>query len=190
MDETIGEAVVTPAHAVRSRPQRGHPFVPVVVAIGLFVVIFVLRLAVSETDARITGFYVVPIAVLATVYGLRVGALAACAASVLVVAWVEIDGISQTPLVWVGLIVPLVLVGLLVGETSDRLRAASIAESASFASRLGAVEAAEIRDLILPPLAAARESLEAGRVPEGLAALTEGIIAAERLKEHLGPGDP
>jgi hypothetical protein len=163
----------------------GHPLVPVAVAFGLFASIFVLRLAVDTTDGPITVLYVFPIALLGVVFGLRVGALAAMLGVLLVVVWAVLDDFSPSAVGWFGRIVPLVVIGLLVGNAADRLRTASVAEQASFAARLGEIEAAEIHDSIVTELVAAKAHLECGQIEEGLVALEHGLVAAEALAADL-----
>jgi hypothetical protein len=165
--------------------QGGHPLVPLAIAFGLFASIFVLRLSVDTSDGPITVLYVFPIALLGVVFGLRVGALAALLGVLLVVVWIALDDFSPSVVGWFGRIVPLLVIGLLVGNAADRLRGVSVSEQASFAARLGELEAAEVQHSIVRELIVAKAYLQGGQIEESLGALENGLAAAEALVADL-----
>jgi hypothetical protein len=132
-----------------------------------------------------------PIALLAITFGRRVGAAAGLAAVGLIAVWVAITDVSLTPLGWASRVVPLLLLGALLGHSTERLR-----ESEANARRLAAVaalqrEAAEVNDSVVQGLAVAKWLLEAEQLERGLAAVTETMTTAQDLVSHmLGAGSP
>src|SRR3954447_21210614 len=153
--------------SVRSHRRQGpwfqwHPALAVAVGISLYGIVFVLRLDVAGTQDAITALYALPIALLAVAFGLRAGAVAGIIGAVLLTAWVAIDGVSLTPLDFAVRAVPLILLGVLLGSATDRLRVAAELEKALVGARLREREAAEINDSIIQGLAVAKWSLEAG----------------------------
>jgi signal transduction histidine kinase len=89
----------------------------------LFAVTFAARLAVNDPDALLANFYVIPIALLATEFGARVGVLAAIAAVGLVLAWSAIETVHVSALGYSSRIAALLVTGAVVGRFSERLRA-------------------------------------------------------------------
>jgi hypothetical protein len=167
--------------SLRGIPFQRHPWAAVVLAVAMFCAVFVLRLAVEGSSDHITSLFVLPIALLAVAFGMWAGASAGAVGVLLVFVWVWADGVSLTPLGWFGRVVPLLLLGVLVGQAADRLRAAAATEEALFASRLREREAAEINDGIVQRLVAAKWSLEADQPDRALETLTETIETAESL---------
>jgi energy-coupling factor transporter transmembrane protein EcfT len=158
-------------------------------AIGLFAIVFAARLTIHGTDP-ITVFLIFPIALLAMAFGLRAGLLAGLAGVLLTFAWVALAGISLSAFGWAGRIVPLVLLGVLVGWTTDRERAAAQTEKALFEARLREREAAEINDSIVQHLAVTKWTIETGHTDEGLTMLADTIATSESLVAALLRHEP
>jgi energy-coupling factor transporter transmembrane protein EcfT len=158
-------------------------------ATGLFGAIFAARLTIHGTDP-ITVFLIFPVALLAMAFGLRAGLIAGLIGVVLTVAWVALQGISLSALGWVVRVLPIVLLGVLVGWTTDRERAAEQTERALFEARLREREAAEINDSIVQRLAVAKWTMEAGHTDEGLTMLADTIATSESLVVALLRHEP
>jgi hypothetical protein len=163
-----------------SIPYVPRPSTAAIVALGLYAVVFAMRLTIRGTDP-ITVFYIFPVALLAMAFGSRVGVAAGVIGVLLIVAWVAIDGVSASPLGWLGRVAPIILLGFLVGRATDQLRAAAQTEQALFAAQLREREAAEISDSIIQGLAAAKWSMEAGEIERGFGLLTDTIATTESL---------
>lgn len=165
-----------------------HPRLAVVAAAGLMIAISVLRFATGDERDATTLLMVLPIALVALAFGLRAGALAAGGAVAVLMAWVVIEDISLSPLGWIARVVPLMLLGILIGHASDSQRRA-----AAVAARLGRVEerqreAAEINDTIVQNLTVAKWNVEAGNGEAGISALEDVIEASQALVIDLLAG--
>ena len=101
---------------------RVRPWVVVGIAFALFMGGFLLRLSVDDPGALIANTYTVPIALLAMVYGVRAGLGAAAFALVLVWAWGEFQSVHTGPLGYSTRGGVFVLVAVLVGYYSERLK--------------------------------------------------------------------
>jgi hypothetical protein len=170
-------------------PFAGRRRAAVVLAIGLFAGIFATRLVIHGTEP-ITAFLIFPVALLAMAYGLRAGILAGLISIVLTVAWVALQGVSLSALGWAGRIVPVVLLGALIGWTTDREHLAVQTKQALFEARLREREAAEINDSIVQRLAVAKWTMEAGHTERGLIMLTDTIATSESLVAALLRHEP
>jgi hypothetical protein len=152
----------------------------VLLAIGLFAAVFAARLTIHGTEP-ITIFLVFPVALLAMAFGLRAGVAAGITALLLTVAWVEVEGVSLTAVGWLGRVAPIVLLGILVGWTTDREKAAARTKQALFEAHFRERQAAEINDSIVQHLAVAKWMMEAGQEDRGLAMLADTISTSESL---------
>ena len=109
--------------ATSTEPEsRIRPWAVVVLAFALFVGGFVLRLSVDDPGALIANTYTVPIALLAMVYGVRAGLVAAAFALLLVWAWGEFRTVEPGLLGYSTRGGVFVLVAVLVGYYSERLK--------------------------------------------------------------------
>jgi hypothetical protein len=81
--------------------------------------------------------------------------------------------------------VPLLLIGFLLGDASERLNRAEDERLRQEARELRHRQAVEINDSLVQGMAAAKWSLEAGRVDNGLAALEETLDQGQRLVSQL-----
>ncbi len=161
----------------------------VMLAIGLFAGIFAARLTIHGTEP-ITVFLIFPVALLAMAFGLRAGIVAGLIGVVLTFAWVALQGVSLSTLGWAGRIVPTLLLGVLVGWTTDREHLATQTQEALFEARLREREAAEINDSIVQHLAAAKWTMEAGETEKGLTMLADTIATSESLVAALLRREP
>lgn len=94
----------------------------VLIATVLFAAVFAARVAISDPDALLANFYVVPVAVLAIEFGARAGLIAAGVAEALVPAWSVIDSVHVHPLGYIARGAAFVITGVVVGRFSERLR--------------------------------------------------------------------
>jgi signal transduction histidine kinase len=101
---------------------RIRPWAIVALALALFMGGFALRLSVDDPGALIANTYTVPIALLAMVYGVRAGLAAAAFALLLVWAWGEFESVEPGPLGYSTRGGVFVLVAVLVGYYSERLK--------------------------------------------------------------------
>ena len=162
-----------------------QPRLAIGVAAAMYVAVFALRLSVSRVEDAITLLFVLPIALLAFAFGRRVGVLAGGVGVALAATWIVVDHVQLRVLGWLAFSVPLVLLGALVGDASDRQRHVAEVERQLLIAEMRAREAAEINDSIIQNLAAAKWSVESGSYDRGLEVLTDTIVTAEALVDSL-----
>ncbi len=154
--------------------------------LAMFVAIAAARLALGDdATVAITLLYVVPISLVALAWGRLPGAVASGVALALLVLWVVVAGVDLTPLGWAARAVPIVLVGLVLGDASDRLRRAEQARVEQAERELLHRQAVEINDSLLQGMAAAKWALEAGRSDVGLERLSDAIASGQKLVSQL-----
>jgi glucose-6-phosphate-specific signal transduction histidine kinase len=173
------------APTVREPWFRERPEFTIALSVLLFLSIFVLRVLVGDLSDGYSQLFALPVALLATAFGRRWGFLSAVVAELLVLAWVLIDDVPITVSGWVSRIVPMVLLGLLVGDASDRLRRTEEEKLELAAAARMHREAIEINDSLIQGMAAAKWALESGRTESGLAALDETIVQGHNLVSAL-----
>ncbi len=164
---------------------RERPEATAAVASVLFLGVFVLRLLVGDPADTSSMLYALPVALLATAFGLRVGAVAGLASVALVLVWVLLDDVDVGLMGWISRIVPLLLLGVLLGDASDRLRRANEEQARLATGARLHQEAIEINDSLVQGMAAAKWSIEAGRVEAGLSTLDETIGLGHALVSGL-----
>jgi hypothetical protein len=129
--------------------------------------------------------YVFPVALVGMVGGRWAGLGAGALALGLVEVWSFVDAVDLSLLGWLSRALPLLLVGALVGDASDRLqRAASMHEAHALALQRHR-EAVEINDSLVQGMSAAKWSIEAGRTEAGLQVLGETVQLGHRLVSDL-----
>jgi glucose-6-phosphate-specific signal transduction histidine kinase len=158
-----------------------RPRLTVAVALVLFAAVIGLLFAVDPAQDQISLFFCLPIALLAVAFGLRAGLLAGLGGILLVAVWVLADDRSVSVLGWAAQAVPMLLLGVLLGDAVDRLRG-----SEGQRRRLEGVaqrhrDAVEFNDSVVQRLAAAKWAMEAGRTERGLEIIAETLDAAQAL---------
>lgn len=154
--------------------------------VAIFVSISVARFALgNDASVGITLLYVVPISLAALVWGRRAGMIASAAALVLLTLWVLVADVDLSVLGWAARVVPIVLVGLLLGDASDRLRRAEQAHLEQAERELLHRQAVEINDSLLQGMAAAKWALEAERHEVALERLSDAIASGQKLVAGL-----
>jgi len=117
-----------PHHSLPGDPWfRKRPHVTVAVAGVLFLAVFTVRLLAGSPVDAYSMFYVLPVALAGATFGRRGGVAAALVACALIVAWTLRADVSLTPSGWASRVVPILLLGVLLGHAADR---AARAESA------------------------------------------------------------
>lgn len=164
---------------------RRHPRLALVTAVVLFAAVLALRLGVEDPLDAISMLYVFPVALLAMARGRLVGLLAGGVAVALVALWAVLASVDLSLVGWAARVLPLLLVGLLIGDASDQLeRAARDRESYRLAVERHR-EAVEINDTLVQGMSAAKWALEADRTEAGLRALEETVELGHQLVSDL-----
>jgi predicted lipid-binding transport protein (Tim44 family) len=174
----------------RPRPTRppwfgSRPRLAVWVAAGLFAGVLALRFAVADPARPVTLLFSLPIALLAMTAGRRGGLSGGLAAGLLLGTWAVLDGVALGPLDWLAAVLPLLLLGGLIGDATGRLRRSEAERVRLEAAAQRHRDAIEVNDSIVQGLTAARWSLEAGNVDQGLAIVAETADRASVLVSDL-----
>jgi len=164
---------------------RQHPRLAIVVAGVLYVAVFVLRLISDESGDAYSMLYAFPIALLALTFGRVVGAVAGGIALVLTLGWVLISGVSLGAAGWASRALPLLLLGLVLGDASDRVHRAAEDQRRLEAAAILHREAIEVNDSLLQGMMAAKWALDAGRVDNASQILGQTIDRAQELISNL-----
>jgi hypothetical protein len=164
---------------------RHRSLVVLGVAGALFLAILTFRMLVGDAEDAYSMFYALPVALVATSFGMRSGAAAGAVAIGLIVLWAVARHVSLTPTGWGSRAVPILLLGVLLGEASDRIRRVEAERQAIAAAARLHREAIEINDSLVQGMAAAKWSLEAGQTETGLRTLNDTITRAHDLVSGL-----
>lgn len=180
---------------------RERPALVAAVAAALFGAVLWLRLLSGGPEDAYSMLYVLPVALVAVSSGLRAGTAAGLVAVALMVLWAVVTDVSLSPAGWASRVVPLLLLGSLLGDASDRLARADSERRRLEAAALLHREAIEINDSLVQGMVAAKWSLESGQTDVGLRTLSDTIVRAHALvsglvrragmagrSEHLPPG--
>lgn len=186
LGRTLGSMTTLPGTTEPSAPWfRAYPKVALWVAALLYGVVLVVRLQSGSVVDGYSMLYVFPVALVAMASGARAGLAAGLVAVALIVVWVLVRDVSLGPVAWASRVLPLLLLGVLLGDASDRLRRADAARRRLEAAALIHREAVEINDSIVQGMVTAKWSLEAGQVDAGLDILTATITRAQELVSSL-----
>lgn len=164
---------------------RSRPELTVVVIVALYAGVFLLRVTAGTAMDATNMLYTLPIALAALSFGRRAGLAAGLGAVALVVAWVLIDSVDLTAFGWFSRIVPMLLLGVLLGDAADRLRRANDTWRRLEAATQRHRDAVEINDTLVQGMAAARWSFEAGRHDAGLKTLDQTISLGQEMVSTL-----
>ena len=144
---------------------RRHPGLALTVAGVLYAAVLALRLLHGTPADAYSMLYALPVALLATTFGLLAGTGAGLVAVGLTVLWAVVRDASLTPTGWASRVLPLLLLGVLIGHATDRARRAEMERR-----RLEAAaahlhrEAIEVNGALGQGMAAAKRSLETGQL--------------------------
>jgi signal transduction histidine kinase len=164
---------------------RERPRTTVAVAALMFMSVFALRLAYGGPADAVNLLYTLPVALLALAFGRTAGILAGLIAVALVVAWILLKDVDLSTLGWASRVVPLLLLGGLLGDASDRLAEASEQQRLLDAAAQRQRDAVEVNDTLVQGMSAAKWSLEAGRHEAGLKTLEETLTLGHELVSKL-----
>lgn len=156
-----------------------HPALASAVAAVLFCGITVLQLAVHGTADSTCLLYVLPVSLVAIAFGFRAGLAAGLFAVLLTAVWAMVSGATLSPLGWVSRVLPLLLLGGLVGAASDRITEARRAERYALRVALTQRDAAEVNDSVVQGLAAAKWLLESGQIERAMSVIDDTAAAAQ-----------
>jgi hypothetical protein len=138
----------------------------------------------SPVDAY-SMLYALPIALVATTFGLRAGTVAGLLAVGLTVLWAMTQSVHLATTEWASRGLPLLLLGVLLGHATDRERRAHEEHRRLEAAALLHREAIEINDSLVQGMAAAKWSFEAGQIDTGTRILERTIADAHDLDSSL-----
>lgn len=164
---------------------RGHRTGTVVVIGVLFAAILLVRLLMRPVADASSMLYVLPVALAALAFGWRAGVLAGVIGIALIGVWAVVTSSSLSPVGWTSRAVPLLLLGYLLGDASDRLRRAEDERLRAEAAAMLYRQAIEINDSIVQGMAAARWALESGRAEAGMKILDTTMGQAQELVSEL-----
>lgn len=164
---------------------RARPRAALVVAGVLFVAVLAVRFVVQDPVEAVSLLYVLPVALVALAFGRRAGMSAGLLAVVLLVLWVLVAGVELSVVGWLSRLIPLVLLGWLLGDASDRLEAAESRSVALEAAAQRHRDATEVNDTLVQGMAAARWALQAGRAETALRTLEETLDLGHQLVSEL-----
>lgn len=164
---------------------RERPGWTVAVAAALFATVFAVRLVHGGPVDAINLLLTLPVALLALAFGRTAGLLAGLLAVALVAVWILVSDIDLSALGWASRIVPLLLLGGLLGDASDRLAAANARQRALEAAVQRQRDAAEVNDTLVQGMSAAKWALEAGRHEAGLRTLEDTLVLGHELVSKL-----
>jgi cell division protein FtsW (lipid II flippase) len=162
-----------------------RPRLAVALAAALFAVVFALRLNNGDFGDAVSLLFTLPIALLATTFGLRGGLVAGLVATLLLVVWVFLAGVDLSPLGWASRLAPLLLLGYLLGDAVDRLRRAEAARLRLEEAARRHRDAVQLNDTIVQSLSAAKWALEGGDLDGGLQIVTETLHLGNQLVSDL-----
>lgn len=164
---------------------RRRPGLSLAAAGVMFVAVLLLRLFAGTAVDAYSMLYVFPVALVATACGRRAGTEAGLLAVGLIVLWTVVRDVSLTPTGWVSRVLPILLLGALVGDAADRLRRGEEERRRLEAAALLHREAIEINDSLVQGMVAAKWSFEAGSADAGLRMLNDTIERAHDLVSGL-----
>src|SRR4029079_18854984 len=145
-----------PADLPREPWFRQHPTAVLAVAGVLFASVWFVRLFDADAVDASTLLFTLPVALIAVAFGLRAGLLAGLLAVLMVVIWLIETGADMSPLGWISRCLPELLLGILLGDASQRLRRAEEERRRLESGALLYREAIEINDSLVQGMAAAR----------------------------------
>jgi glucose-6-phosphate-specific signal transduction histidine kinase len=164
---------------------RRWPAASVAVAAALYAGVFALRMTTGAPSDTTSMFYALPIALLALTFGLAAGVAAGLAGTALVAIWAVANHVALSPVGWATRVVPLLLLGVLLGQAADRLRRSQAELARLDTSSHWHRQAAEINDSIVQGLAVAKWALESGDLDAALRIVSDTLDQAHAMVSQL-----
>lgn len=169
---------------------RRHPPLAAAVTVVFFLAVTALLLFVGDERDATALLYALPVALAGMTFGRRGGALAAAASTVLLWTWVAADdAVSLTALGWASRLVPLALLGVLVGAASDAIEETIRTRLELAVAEARRRDAAEVNDEIIQRLTVVKWRLEAGAGEDAADLLGDVMSEAQQLVASLLDGD-
>lgn len=175
----------------RLRPRSREPWfssrpgLALAVIAALYAAVLALRLLAGTPVDALSMLYVLPVALAASAFGQRGGMTAGLLAVVLIVIWALAQDVTLDPGGWGSRVVPVLLLGVLLGRATDRAREAEAERRKHEVAALLHQEAIEINDSLIQGMTAAKWSLESGQADAGLQTLTTTVREAHQLVSGL-----
>jgi hypothetical protein len=161
-----------------------RPRLTVVTAVVLAIGAAAMLVAGGEAATAAPSLLCLPVALLATAFGLRGGIGAAAGAVLLVGGWaLAWHGLGAVG--WIARTGPLALLGPLLGHATDRLRRAEAALAGLADAERRQRDAVQLNDTIVQSLAAAKWALERSDLPGGLQIVDETLERCNRMVSDL-----
>jgi glucose-6-phosphate-specific signal transduction histidine kinase len=164
---------------------RRRPRWALAVAGALFAGVFAVLLILGDPAEVSAGLYVLPVGLLAVAFGLRPGVCAGALSATLIYGCAQLNGAELSAFDWIASVAPILFVGLLLGDASDRLAAAHRLHAEIALASQRHREAIEINDSLVQGMAATKWLLESGRDDAALETLAETLRDGERLVSQL-----
>jgi hypothetical protein len=164
---------------------RRHTGLAVTVAGVLYVAVFCLQFLIGTPVDADSALYALPVALVASAAGLRAGVLAGFTGVGLTVLGAATQQVALSPVGWASRVLPLLLLGLLLGHATDRQRRAEAERRRLEIAALLHREAIEVNDSLVQGMAAAKWSLDAGQVEAGRQILSQTIVLGDRVVSGL-----
>jgi signal transduction histidine kinase len=164
---------------------RRRPRWAIAVAAALFAGVFALRLWVGDPIGAAADLYAFPVALVAFAFGRSAGVGAGVWGAALMAVPLGQAGVDHSLLGWSARVLAIVLIGLVVGDASDRLAAAQRLRLDVVLATERHREAIEINDGLVQGMAATKWLLEAGRDGAALDVLNEALSTGEQMVSKL-----
>jgi glucose-6-phosphate-specific signal transduction histidine kinase len=145
----------------------------------MYASVFAASLWLRDASDTVLMLLIFPISLLALTFGTRVGSIAGLVAAGLVLAWTWIVGVDLSLVGWVSRVGTMLFLGVLIGDAADRLVRAEEERQALEISQLRHRQTAEVTDSLIQGMAAAKWSLESGRVDIAVRTLEETIASGQ-----------
>ncbi len=181
------------SHRVDEPWFRRRPVLTVVASAVMYLGVFLMRLATGNADDALLVLLAFPISLLAIAFGMRAGILSGLLGIGLIGAWVWISADDLSTLGWLARVGPLLFLGFVLGDASDRLDRAAEEREALGLAKSRHQQAIEVNDSLIQGMAAAKWALEAHRYDTAASTLEQTISAGQRLvsealrDEGMGP---
>lgn len=164
---------------------RRHPLAAGLVATGLVLAITWCRFSLGDERDATTLLYALPVTLVGMTFGRRAGTLAAVGCVALLSAWLMVADVALSPVGWAARVIPVLLLGGLIGAASDALEAAAKARVELAVAAARQRDAAEVQDEILQRLVAAKWKAEAAGAEGAADLLEDAIVAGQAVVQDL-----